>query len=164
MLSGEQVRDVGPYVSRKANKPLVLQWELAGNSQGQQSCVKSAASPFLGCSWPQCVAVVFFFIAHLMGPTSSKLCAVACSPARPPRQALKSLFKSSVPSCVLIFAFCSYLEATSLSNVFSWTKFTQHSVAAMALQENWWALDGRKKVEHMVFFFTPNTRFLINSF
>lgn len=113
------MHDVGLYLSRKANKPLVLQRELAGNSQGQESCVKSAASPVLGCSWPQCAAVVFFFSAHLMGPTSFKRSAVAPSPARPPCQDVHlEVFKSSVPSRALIFVFCSYLGATSFRNVF----------------------------------------------
>ena len=60
VLSGEQADDVGPYLSRKANKPLVLQRELNGNSRGHRSCVTSATGPVLGCAWLQCVPLAFF--------------------------------------------------------------------------------------------------------
>ena len=124
VLSGEQVHDVGPYLSRKANKPLVLQRELNGNSRGHRSCVKSAARPVLGYSWPQCVSVVFFFAAHLMWLTCFKCSAVACSPARPPRQYVHlEVFKSSAPFHVLTFALCNNLVTTSFCSLSFWTKF-----------------------------------------
>lgn len=140
------MHDVGPYLSRKANKPLVLQRELAGNSRGQKSCVKSAASPVSGCSWPQCVAVVFFFSAHLMGPTSFKRSAVACSPARPPRQDVHlEVFKSSVPSRVLIFCFLLLSQGIPLVMYFSeqnscsipWLPVLDHSAVRKLVNTCW---------------------------
>lgn len=125
VLSGEQVHDVGLYLSRKANKPLVLQRELNGNSRGYRSCVKSATRPVSGYTWPQCVSVVvvFFFTAHLMWLTCFKRSAVARFPARPLLQHVHlEVFKSTVPFHVFTFALCDNFVTTSFCSLYFWTK------------------------------------------